>query len=141
MAGESAKMVHIAPEPTASSSMPEIGVVDDDTSVLRALHLFLKVAGFRVATFTSAEDFLRSEDLERVQCLVLDVQLGGMSGFDLSDYLAASQRRIPLIFVTAHADAQTRERAKRAGAVEYLRKPFDEDVLVRAIRKAVGGDG
>src|SRR5713226_5815894 len=89
----------------------------DDASVLRALHLFLEVAGFKVETFSSAEEFLVSPCLERARCLVLDVQLGGMSGFELSDCLAATQHQIPLIFITAHDDAQTRERARRAGAV------------------------
>ena len=139
MGRECTETVSYAPGPTLTSSAPEIGVIDDDVSVLRALHLFLEVAGFKVETFSSAEEFLVSPCLERARCLVLDVQLGGMSGFELSDCLAATQHQIPLIFITAHDDAQTRERARRAGAVKYLPKPFDEDALIQAIHSALGG--
>jgi FixJ family two-component response regulator len=136
---ESTETLSFARGSALTSSVPEIGVIDDDVSVLRALHLFLEVAGFKVETFSSAEEFLVSPCLERARCLVLDVQLGGMSGFELSDLLATKQHQIPLIFITAHDDAQTRERARRAGAVEYLPKPFDEDALIQAIRTALGG--
>ena len=139
MGRECTETVSSARGPALTSSAPEIGVIDDDVSVLRALHLFLEVAGFKVETFSSAEEFLVSPCLERARCLVLDVQLSGMSGFELSDFLASTRYRIPLIFITAHDDAQTRERARRAGAVEYLRKPFDEDALIQAIRSALGG--
>jgi FixJ family two-component response regulator len=139
MSSEATETVSFAREPTLTLLPLEIGVVDDDPSVLRALRLFLEVAGFKVGTFSSAEEFLVSVCLERARCLVVDVQLGGMSGFDLSDYLAATEHRIPLIFITAHDSEQTRERAKRAGAVAYLLKPFDEDALIRAIHSALGG--
>lgn len=138
MSGEATETVAFAGEPTTLSPLG-IGVVDDDASVLRALRLFLEVAGFEVGTFSSAEEFLVSACLEKARCLVVDVQLGGMSGFDLSDYLAATRHRIPLIFITAHDNEQTRERAKRAGAVGYLPKPFDEDALIRAIHSSLGG--
>ena len=112
-----------------------IGVVEDDPSFLRALRRLLSGAGFSVATFASAEEFLTSESAEATACLVLDVHLGGMSGFDLQQQLAVAGRGIPTIFITAHDDSVTRERAR--SGVAYLRKPFREEALVAAIRKAL----
>ena len=112
-----------------------IGVVEDDPSFLRALRRLLSGAGFTVATFASAEEFLASEAAGGTACLVLDVHLGGMSGFDLQQQLATAGRWIPTIFITAHDDSVTRERAR--SGVAYLRKPFREDALVAAIRKAL----
>ena len=116
-----------------------IGVVEDDPSFLRALRRLLSGAGFSVATFASAEEFLASDSAGGTACLVLDVHLRGMSGFDLQEQLATAGRRIPTIFITAHDDSVTRERA-RAG-VAYLRKPFREEALVAAIRKALDSRG
>ena len=117
---------------------PLIGVVDDDASILRALRRFLGSAGFTVRTFGSGEELLACEQLDVIDCLVLDVQLGGLSGFELQERLSEASLLIPIIFITAHDDAPTRERARRAGAVDYLRKPFDEHVLTGAIQKALG---
>jgi FixJ family two-component response regulator len=112
-----------------------IGVVEDDPSFLRALRRLLSGAGFSVATFASAEEFLASDSARGTACLVLDVHLGGMSGFDLQQQLATAGRLIPTIFITAHDDSVTRERAR--SGVAYLRKPFREEALVAAIRKAL----
>lgn len=114
---------------------PLVCIVDDDVSLLRALGRLVRAAGFRVATFASAEEFLDSDPPVSPQCLVLDVRLGGMSGFDLHEHLVAAGGAPPVIFVTAHDDVSTRERARRAGAVQYLRKPFDDDALIAAIRR------
>jgi FixJ family two-component response regulator len=116
-----------------------IAVVEDDPSFLRALGRLLGAAGFGVAPFASAEEFLASDSAAAMACLVLDVHLGGMSGFDLQQRLAAAGSPIPTIFITAHDDAITRERA-RAG-VAYLRKPFREDALLGAIREALESRG
>ncbi len=113
-------------------------VIDDDASLLRALRRLLVAGGFTVEVFASAEAFLGSERGRSADCLVLDVHLGGLSGFELHDRLVAAGRRIPVIFITAHDDSTTRERARRAGAVEYLRKPFDDESLIGAIQKALG---
>lgn len=121
-----------------SARLGPIGIVDDDASLLRALQRLLRAAGFAVETFQSAEEFLPSERRAGLRCLVLDVHLGGMSGFDLQRRLAGQGEPIPIVFITAHDDAETRERARRAGAVEYLRKPFDEEALIQAIHKAIG---
>jgi FixJ family two-component response regulator len=112
-------------------------VVDDDESVLRALRRVLIATGFHVETFSSAEQFLDSENHDRADCLVLDVHLGGLSGLDLQERLARSGVTTPVILITAYDDARTRERARRAGVIDYLPKPFDDDSLIDAIRKAI----
>jgi FixJ family two-component response regulator len=117
---------------------PMVCVVDDDSSVLRALRRLLDATGFRVETFSSAEAFLESEHRGRADCLVLDVHLGGQSGLDLQERLATSGTNTPIIVITAHDDLPTRERAARAGAVQYLRKPFDDEALLEAIHRAIG---
>ena len=117
---------------------PMVCVIDDDDSLLRALRRLLDATGFRVETFSSAEQFLESDHRGRADCLVLDVHLGGLSGLELQERLARSGVNTPVVIITAHDDASTRERARRAGAVEYLRKPFDDDSLIDAIHKAIG---
>lgn len=117
---------------------PLIGIVDDDDSILRALRRLLGSAGFRVRTFRSGEELLDREALDEIDCLVLDIHLGGLSGFELKEKLSAGSLSIPVIFITAHDDAPTRERARLACAVGYLRKPFDERALTGAIQKALG---
>lgn len=116
---------------------PVIGIVDDDASILRAVRRLLAAAGFTVRTFGSAEEFLASEHLEAISCLVLDIHLNGLSGFELQDRLVEAHVRIPIVFITAHDDLPTRERAQRGGASEYLRKPFDEHSLIGAIETAL----
>ena len=116
-----------------------IGVVEDDPSFRRALQRLLSAAGFNVATFASAEEFLASERPGAPACLVLDIHLDGMSGFDLQQRLATAGVPIPTIFITAHDDPVTRERAR--SGVAYLRKPFREDALIGAIQQALEGRG
>jgi FixJ family two-component response regulator len=119
-----------------------ISVVDDDHSVRRALRRLVRFAGFTAETFASAEDFLSSASLVRTACLVLDIHLnGGMSGFELQAQLTADGVVIPIIFITAHDDVSLRERAKKSGAAAYLCKPFNDDLLLDAIRGVVGGNG
>jgi FixJ family two-component response regulator len=119
-----------------------ISIVDDDHSIRRALHRLLRLAGFSAETFESAEEFLRSASLVLTACLVLDIHLnGGMTGFELQAKLTADRIVIPIIFITAHDNASTRERAAHCRAVAYLCKPFDEALLLDAIRGVVGGDG
>ena len=116
-----------------------IGVVDDDDFVLRALRRLLRGAGFAVKTFGSAEEFLALEHPETINCLVLDIHMPGLSGLDLQERLADAQLQIPIIFITAHDDVPTQERARKGG-VAYLPKPFDSHALIEAIRKALGGE-
>jgi two-component system response regulator FixJ len=112
--------------------------VIDDASLRRALQRLLQSAGFTVETFGTAREFLDGDYWGRTGCLVLDIHLPGMSGIELQEYLAASRVPIPIVFITAHDDVSTRERVSRAGAVGYLRKPFDQDTLIEAIGRAIG---
>jgi FixJ family two-component response regulator len=117
-----------------------VSIVDDDRSVRRALRRLVQFAGFTAETFASAEDFLSSSSLDRTACLVLDIHLnGGMSGFELQAQLTADRVVIPIIFITAHDDVLTRERLETSGAAGYLFKPFNDELLLDAIRGAVGG--
>jgi FixJ family two-component response regulator len=117
-------------------------IIDDDHSVRRALRRLIRFVGFTAETFASAEDFLISSSLVRAACLVLDINLnGGMTGFDLQARLTADRVLIPIIFITAHDDASTRERAKKSGAAAYLCKPFNDELLIDALRGVVGGNG
>jgi FixJ family two-component response regulator len=117
--------------------MPLISIVDDDLSVRRALRRLLQSAGYSVEAFASAGEFLGSSPVGRTACLVLDIRLEGMTGFELQERLAADRAAIPTIFITAHDDASTRERVQRAGVAAYLPKPFDQSALLAAIQKVV----
>ena len=117
---------------------PAIAVIDDDASVRRALQRLLQSAGFTVETFATAREFLDADYRAQTACLVLDIHLPGMSGFELAEYLAVSGVPIPIVFITALDDVSTREQVNRAGAVGYLRKPFDQDTLIEAISRAIG---
>jgi len=120
------------------SSTPLVSIVDDDESVRESLRGLIRSIGLGVQTFASAEDFSRSGQLENTDCLILDVRMPGMSGLDLQRHLAASERDIPIIFITAHgSDEGTRARALRDGAVAYLIKPFSEDALLDAVDAAL----
>jgi FixJ family two-component response regulator len=115
---------------------PLVSIVDDDASLLRAVGRLLRAAGFSVEGFASGEEFLETEHRVPPRCLVLDVRLSGMSGFELHERLVAAGSPPPVIFITAYDDIATRERARRAGAVQYLRKPFEEAALIDAIHRA-----
>jgi len=117
-----------------------VSIVDDDRSIRRALRRLVQSAGFTAETFAAAEDFLSSTFLVRTACLVLDIHLnGGMSGFELQARLTADRVDIPIIFITANDDLSTRERVHTSGAAAYLCKPFDDHLVLGAIRDAVGG--
>jgi len=115
---------------------PVVGIVDDDASLLRALRRLLQAVGFTVETFGSGEEFLRSVR-RPPSCLVLDIHLGTLTGFDLHEWLLASGASVPTVFITGHDDDTTRERARKAGAVAYLCKPFDDQSLISAIERAL----
>jgi FixJ family two-component response regulator len=114
-----------------------ICVVDDDESLRRSLANFLRSVGFRVETFASAEDFLRSARRESAGCLVLDLQMTGMSGLDLLRHLAAANARVAAVILTAHGDQEMRRRCLEAGAVAFLDKPFHGDALLDAVQTAL----
>lgn len=119
---------------------PLIAIVDDDPSVRRSLHRLLRSVGYTVATFASAVEYLDSLVRRHTDCLVLDAHLDGMSGFELQHRLVTDGARVPIIFITAHDDALTRERMEKAGAADHLWKPFDDRALLDAIGKALGTD-
>ena len=116
---------------------PVIAIVDDDPLVRRALHRLVQSAGYAVQTFASAHELLDSLSRGRAACLVLDIHLDGMSGFDLQERLTADGVGIPVIFITAHDDAPTLQRIERSGAAGHLWKPLDDQALLDAIRKAL----
>jgi FixJ family two-component response regulator len=118
-----------------------ISIVDDDESFREALANLMSSYGFDTEAFDSGPSFLDSSRLSRTDCLIADVQMPGMTGLDLLDRLAASGRSIPTILITARHDEGLRARALRSGVRCYLRKPFDEDELLRCIRSALEGQG
>ena len=117
-----------------------VRVVDDDTSVREALGGLLRSAGFAVETFASAQEFLARPPSDLPGCLVLDVRLPGLSGLDLQQQMAELNIEMPIVFITGHGDVPTSVRAMKAGAVEFLTKPFGERDLLDAIRQAIDRD-
>jgi len=117
-----------------------IFVVDDDVSVREALESLIRSAGFRVETFASARKFLARGRADVPSCLVLDVRLPGLSGLGLQKRMAEVNLEVPIIFITGHGDVPTSVRAMKAGALEFLTKPFADQDLLDAIQRAVKSD-
>ena len=117
---------------------PLITVVDDDESVRESLPDLLREFGFEAQTFSSAEDFLASKAVSETNCLVLDVAMPGMTGPDLQNELRRRDRRVPIVFITAHRDATERVQLIAQGAVECLFKPFEPADLLQALKTALG---
>jgi DNA-binding NtrC family response regulator len=120
-----------------SESVSQVYVLDDDVSVREAVGSLIRSAGLSVRTFASAKEFLASLHKERPNCLVLDIRLPDISGFELQQELASKDIQIPIIFLTGHGDIPMSVRAIKAGALEFLTKPFDDDHLLDAIREAI----
>jgi FixJ family two-component response regulator len=114
-----------------------VAIVDDDESVQRALQDLIESDGLSALCFGSAEQFLDSEARNRAACMITDIRMPGMSGLELQAKLKAERCRIPIIFITAHGDAEVRIHAMREGAVEFLSKPFDDAVLLEIIHIAL----
>jgi FixJ family two-component response regulator len=114
-----------------------VAIVDDDDSVRSALQGLLKAVGLPAQAFASAEEFLKSGQQHQTACLIADIRMPGMSGLELQAKLNAERCRIPIIFITAHGDAKMRMQALRAGAVEFLAKPFDDEALLESVRGAL----
>src|SRR5450755_4975633 len=114
-----------------------VAIVDDDDLMRSALQGLLKSVGLSAQAFASAEEFLKSGQQHETGCLIADIRMPGISGLELQAKLNAEHCRIPTIFITAHGDAQMRMRALRAGAVEFLAKPFDDEVLIESVRAAL----
>jgi FixJ family two-component response regulator len=111
-------------------------VVDDDASVRRGLERLLRSAGYDVETFASARAFLDRGDYDRAGCLVFDVQMPGQTGLDLQRVLLEAGYDVPILFVTGHGDLPMAAQAMKDGAVDFIAKPFDDDVFLEAVRQA-----
>jgi FixJ family two-component response regulator len=114
-----------------------VAVVDDDDLIRNALQGLLKAVGVSASAFASAEEFLMSAQKQQIACLIADIRMPGMSGLELQAKLNAERCRIPIIFITAHGDEKMRMQALRAGAVEFLAKPFDDEALLKSVRAAL----
>jgi len=115
-----------------------VAIVDDDELIRDALGGLMKAAGFSALAFASAEEFLNSGEQQRTACLIADIRMPGMSGLELQSRLNKGHYRIPIIFITGQGDEKMRMQALRAGAVEFLTKPFDDEVLLESVRAALG---
>ena len=114
-----------------------ISIVDDDESVRESVSSLVRSAGFGTRVFASAEEFLNSAHLRDTVCLILDLRMPGMSGLDLQRRLSDADHRIPIIFITAQRDEGDRMQALKAGAVDFLYKPFSEKALLKAVDTAL----
>jgi FixJ family two-component response regulator len=117
--------------------VPLISIVDDDQSVVEAMVSLIQSVGYKAKGFRSAEDFLKSRQLLNTACLILDVLMPSIGGFELQRRLAARNYRIPIIFITSFDSDDVRIRAFQAGAVEFLCKPFSQESLFQAVRSAL----
>jgi FixJ family two-component response regulator len=121
-------------------SRPVIAIVDDDPSVREGLRSLIRSAGWSAETFGSAQEFLARTRAVAPSCLILDMQLPGLSGLDLQKRMAAINLEIPIVFLTGHGDIPASVQAMKAGAIEFLTKPVDEQDLLRAIQEAIDRD-
>ena len=126
--------------PQSRESDATIAIVDDDPSVREGLSSLIRSAGLQVETFASAQEFLARPGAEAPSCLVLDLQLPGLSGLDLQKRMAEVGLEIPIVFLTGHGNIPASVQAMKAGAVEFLTKPFDEQDLLQAIQEAIERD-
>ncbi len=123
-----------------TSSDAIVFVVDDDSSVRSALKRLIKSVGHKVTTFSSAREFLDHDHPDAPSCLVLDIRMPGLSGLELQEQMAALGLNMPIIFITGHGNIPTSVRAMKAGAVDFLEKPFDDQALLDAIHHAIAKD-
>ena len=114
-----------------------VAIVDDDDSMRSALHGLLQSADLPAQAFSSAEEFLNSGQQHQISCLIADIRMPGMSGLELQAQLNTQRCRIPIIFITAHGDEKMRMQALRAGAVEFMAKPFNDEALLESVRAAL----
>jgi FixJ family two-component response regulator len=126
--------VHSALPVQSGARRKLISLVDDDESIRRTTTLLIQSFGFQAAAFESAESLLKSSQLQETSCLIVDVQMPGMNGLQLQRQLAASGYKIPIIFITAYDNKESRQQAMQAGAVAFLSKPFNDELLLETIR-------
>ncbi len=123
--------------PSGLPAVPQVAVIDDDESLCRSLARLLRASGIESVAYHSANDFLGDASHPRFDCLLLDIQLGGMSGIELARRLAGCGSTIPVIFITAHDEPEVREEALGVGCAAYLRKSDPAEVVVEALRRAI----
>jgi len=123
-----------------NTSNPTVFVIDDDASIRKSLSRLLRSVGHTTETFASAEEFLGREHFDGIGCLILDVQMPGLSGMDLQAELNKADYHLPIIFITGHGDIPMSVEAMRKGAVDFLTKPFDDKELLRAVEGAIEKD-
>ena len=128
---------HVVGPPARPDPTPIVFVVDDDISIRESLDLLIRTAGWQAETYASAQAFLARPRAVAPSCLVLDVSLPDLNGLDLQTRIGADRGDLPIIFITGHGDIPMTVRAMKAGAVEFLTKPFDDDTLVSAIESAI----
>ena len=131
---------HPTPDTRHSSASPIIHVVDDDPSFRTAVTRLLRAAKYEVRGYSSASEFLNSDPCPGPGCILLDLQMPGVSGLDLQESLARMEERLPVIFLTGHGDIPASVRAMKAGAVDFLTKPVRRETLLPAIQNALGVD-
>jgi len=127
-----------------SKTKPTIAIVDDDASVCRAISRLLRSWGMNADTFTSGREFIEHLGMMpsfRPDCVVLDVQMPGMNGLEVQDLLVLGDNPLPVIFITAHDEIEVRERALQTGAVAFLSKPFNNEVLIKTLDEAIKRGG
>ncbi|MBY3537558.1 response regulator [Rhizobium laguerreae] len=115
-----------------------IGIVDDDLSLRRSLIRLVRSMGYEARGFASAEEFIEADSFERYSCIITDIQMPGISGIELTKFIAASHTKIPVMVVTARSEAALEQAAIASGAMCFLRKPIDTDVLVATLMRALG---
>jgi FixJ family two-component response regulator len=123
---------------------PLIAIVDDDESVCRALKRLIRSLGMDADTYSSGERFIELIEAMpslKIDCVVLDVQMPGITGLQVQEQLRRASHRIPIIFITAHDDSTLREQALAAGALAFLRKPFNDELLIKILKVALDSDG
>jgi FixJ family two-component response regulator len=120
-----------------SQTVPIVFVVDDDISIRESLEALLRCEGWQPETYASAPEFLARSRVQTPSCLILDVSLPGLNGLDLQKQVAGERTEMPIIFITGHGDVPMTVRAMKAGAQEFLTKPFNEEVLLAAVRQAL----
>jgi FixJ family two-component response regulator len=120
-----------------TSQPPTVFVVDDDASIRGALARLLHSAGYQTKTFASAESFLAQSHFDAPGCIVLDVRMPGLNGLELQQALAAADQQLPIVFITGHGDVPMSVRAMKAGAQDFLPKPFDDEELLKAVAQAL----
>jgi FixJ family two-component response regulator len=125
------------PNMNANETNKLIAIVDDDDSMRSAVQDLLEAVDLQAQAFASAEEFLKSGKQHEAACLIADIRMPGMSGLELQASLKAQRCNVPIIFITAHGDEKMRMQARRAGAVEFLSKPFDNEVLIDNVRAAL----